>query len=156
METYGIWIIVGVVALIIDLLSATMFMLWVAGGCFIAAIVSALLPEMQWAAWAAFVVSTSILLYLGRPLARRFQQQDLVPSNVDAVIGRDGIVLETIDPVRNTGRVRVGSEEWRGRADRLSASGERLCVVASEGATILVAPWEPRAVHAEAVTVEDS
>ncbi|HCA48665.1 MAG TPA: hypothetical protein DEP45_15330, partial [Armatimonadetes bacterium] len=134
METYGIWIIVGVVALIIDLLSATMFMLWVAGGCFIAAIVAAVIPDVQWPAWAAFVVSTSVLLYFGRPLARRFQQQGLVPSNVDALIGQDGIVLEMIDPVRNSGRVRVRSEEWRARADRQIAVGERVCVVAVEGA----------------------
>jgi len=123
MQTYGIWIIVGVIGLIIDLLSGTLFMLWVAGGCFVAAIVSALLPEVAWAPWAAFVVATSVLLYLGRPLARRFQQQRLTPSNVDAVIGREGIVLETIDPVQNTGRVRIGSEEWRARSDEQIQSG---------------------------------
>jgi len=146
MATYGIWIIVGVVALIIDLLSATLFMLWVAGGCFVAAIVSALLPEVAWAPWAAFVVATSVLLYLGRPMVRRFQQQRITPSNVDAVIGREGIVLETIDPVQNTGRVRIGSEEWRARADDQIQSGERVCVLGVEGATLIVTGWEPRTV----------
>ena len=146
MATYGIWIIVGVVALIIDLLSATLFMLWVAGGCFVAAIVSALLPEVAWAPWAAFVVATSVLLYLGRPMVRRFQQQRITPSNVDAVVGREGIVLETIDPVQNTGRVRIGSEEWRARADDQIQSGERVCVLGVEGATLIVTGWEPRTV----------
>ncbi len=146
METYGIWIIVGVIGLIIDLLSGTLFMLWVAGGCFVAAIVSALLPEVAWAPWAAFVVATSVLLYLGRPLARRFQQQRITPSNVDAVIGREGIVLETIDPIQNTGRVRIGSDEWRARADDQIQSGERVCVLGVEGATVIVTGWEPRTV----------
>ena len=146
MDTYGIWIIVGVIGLIIDLLSGTLFMLWVAGGCFVAAIVSALLPEVAWAPWAAFVVATSVLLYLGRPLARRFQQQRLTPSNVDAVIGREGIVLETIDPIQNTGRVRIGSDEWRARSDEQIQSGERVCVLGVEGATVIVTGWEPRTV----------
>ncbi len=69
MATYGIWIIAGVIALIIDLLSGTLFMLWVGGGCFVAALLSALLPGVVWAPWAAFVVATALLLYLGRPLA---------------------------------------------------------------------------------------
>ena len=149
METYGIWVIAGVIALIIDLLSGTMFMLWVAGGCFVGGIVSALVPEMAWAPWAAFVVTTAVLLYLGRPLARRFQQQQLIPSNVDAVVGQEGIVLEAIDPIRNTGRVRIGSEEWRARADEHIEAGERICVLGVEGATVVVTGWEPRRIYAE-------
>ncbi|MGC9317607.1 MAG: NfeD family protein [Armatimonadota bacterium] len=141
METYGIWIIAGVVALIIELLSVTFFMLWVAGGCFAAAIVSALLPGVVWAPWAAFGVATALLLYLGRPIAQRFQQEKLIPSNVDAMVGREGIVLETIDPVSNTGRVRVGSDEWRARADETIEAGQRVCVLGVEGATLVVTEW---------------
>ncbi len=141
METYGIWIIVGVIALIIDLLSGTLFMLWVGGGCFVAALVSWLSPGPSWAPWAAFAVSTAILLYLGRPLARRFREQKVVPSNVDAMIGKEGIVLETIDSVQNTGRVRIGSEEWRARADERIESGGRVCVLGIEGATLIVTGW---------------
>jgi len=149
METYGIWIIAGVIALIIDLLSGTLFMLWVAGGCIVAGIVSALVPELAWAPWAAFAVSTALLLYLGRPLAKRFQDQKLVPSNVDALVGQEGIVVETIDPVGNTGRVRISSEEWRARSDEHIESGERVCVLGVEGATVVVTGWEPRSAYAE-------
>ncbi|MGD9495667.1 MAG: NfeD family protein [Armatimonadota bacterium] len=141
MDTYGLWIIAGIIALIIDLLSATLFMLWVGGGCFVAALVSALLPGVAWAPWAAFAVSTSILLYLGRPLARRLQDQKLIPSNVDSMVGRAGIVLETIDPMRNTGRVRIDSDEWRARADERIEPGERVCVLGVEGTTLVVTEW---------------
>ncbi|MGI5816730.1 MAG: NfeD family protein [Armatimonadota bacterium] len=144
METYGIWIIAGVIALIIDLLSGTMFMLWVAGGCFVAGVVAAAFPSLAWAPWAAFVGSTAILLYLGRPLAERFHQQKLIPSNVDALVGQEGIVLETIDPISNTGRVRIGSEEWRARSDEHIEPGQRVCVLGVEGATVVVTGWDPR------------
>lgn len=147
METYGFWIIAGVVVLIIELLSATFFMLWVAGGCFVAAVVAALLPNVAWAPWAAFVVSTVVLLYLGQPLARRVQQEKLTPSNVDAMVGREGVVLERIDPVENTGRVRIGSEEWRARADERIDRGARVCVLSVEGATLMVTEWGPGTVY---------
>ncbi len=143
MDTYGIWIIAGVVALIIELLSVSFFMLWVAGGCFVAAIVAAVLPGVMWAPWAAFAVATGLLLYLGRPLAARFQQNKLVPSNVDAVVGREGLVLETVDPVQNTGLVRVGSEEWRARSDETIEAGQKVCVLGVEGTTLVVTEWAP-------------
>lgn len=143
MDTYGIWVIAGVVALIIELLSVSFFMLWVAGGCFVAAIVAAVLPGVMWAPWAAFAVATGLLLYLGRPLAARFQQNKLVPSNVDAVVGREGLVLETVDPVQNTGLVRVGSEQWRARSDETIEAGQKVCVLAVEGTTLVVTEWAP-------------
>lgn len=143
MDAYGIWLIAGVVALLFDLLAGTLFMLWVGGGCFVAALVAWLVPGIVWAPWAAFVVTTGVLLYLGRPLAARFQQKRLVPSNVDAMVGREAIVLETIDPVENTGRVRVESDEWRARADERIEVGERVCILGVEGATVLVTEWSP-------------
>lgn len=141
MDTYGIWIIAGVVALIIELLSVTFFMLWVAGGCFVAALVAALLPGVVWAPWAAFVVATAVLLYLGRPLAERLQHEELTLSNVDAMVGQEAIVLEAIDPVENTGRVRIGSDEWRARADERIEGGQKVCVLGVEGATLVVTEW---------------
>lgn len=149
MDTYGLWIIAGVVALIIDLLSGTLFMLWVGGGCIVAGIVAAIFPTVAWAPWAAFVVATAVLFYLGLPLARKMREQSLIPSNVDAVVGQEGIVLETIDPVSNTGRVRVGSDEWRARADEEIGAGERVCVLGVEGATLVVTGWDPRNAYAE-------
>lgn len=147
MQAWGIWIIAGVVALIIDLLTAGLFMIWVGGGCFVAALVAWLVPTVAWAPWAAFVVSTAILLYLGLPLARRFhERQPLTPSNVDALIGREAIVLEAIDPVQNTGRVRIGSDQWRARAEQRIEAGARVKVLGVEGTTLTVAaPAEPPA-----------
>ena len=152
MEPYGIWIIAGVIALIAELLVPTFFMMWVAGGCFVAAIVAAIFPQAAWAPWAAFVVSTLVLLYLGQPLARRLREKKLTPSNVDAVVGREGVVLETIDPAENTGRVRIGSEEWRARADEHIERGNKVCVLAVEGATLVVTEWGPGTVYGSDAT----
>jgi len=40
MEPYAIWVIVGVVTLILELLSGTMYLMWLACGCFLAAVVA--------------------------------------------------------------------------------------------------------------------
>ena len=116
-------------------MSGTMFLIWVSGGCFLAG-VAALVFAAPWVPWATFVVSSSILLYFGLPLARRLREQGGQASNV---------VLETIDPMENTGRVRFESDEWRARSDHRVQAGATVTIVSVEGTTLMVTdePEEP-------------
>ena len=138
MEPYAIWVIVAVVTLILELLSGTMYMLWVACGCFLAAIAAWLAPGVAWVPWAAFAISTSVLVYLGRGWANRLHGKS-VPSNVNSLVGQSAVVIETIDPIENTGRVRVNSEEWRARADVRFEEKERVKIEGVEGVSLKVA-----------------
>ncbi len=138
MEPYVIWLAVGLGTLILELLSGTMFLLWVACGCFMAGLVGWLAPGVMWAPWAMFVVSTSILLYVGRNLAQRLHKAGGMVSNVDSLVGQKAVVLEAVDPVENTGRVRIGSDEWRARSDARHEEKEQVLVTAIEGATLIV------------------
>jgi len=142
MAPYAIWLIVGVVALILELMLGTMFLIWVACGCFVAAAVGWLASGVPWAPWAAFVVSTPVLLYVGRRWSAGLHAGDVVPSNVDSLVGQEGVVLEAIDPVHNTGRVRVGSDEWRARSDQRFEESERVRVESVQGTTLMVGPVE--------------
>ncbi len=138
------WFIAAVVALILELVSGTMFLIWVSGGCFLAG-VAALVFSASWVPWATFVVSSSILLYFGLPLARRLREQGGQASNVDRMIGLQAVVLETIDPIENTGRIRVESDEWRARSDHRIQAGVTVSIVSVEGTTLMVTdePQEP-------------
>jgi len=142
MDPYAVWLIVGVVTLILELLAGTMFLIWIACGCFLAGAGAWLAPSVAWLPWAVFVVSTSILLWLGRRLARQLHAGATMPSNVDSLIGRIGVVLQTVDPVENIGRVRIGSEEWRARADTRFEEKEHVMVKAVEGTTLIVGAAE--------------
>lgn len=137
MEPYAIWVIVAVVTLVLELLSGTMYLMWLACGCFLAAVVAWLAPEVAWAPWAMFAISTSVLVYLGRGWASRLHGVS-VPSNVDSLVGQSGVVIETIDPIENTGRVRINSEEWRARADARFEEKERVKIEGVEGASLKV------------------
>jgi len=138
MEPYAIWLIVGVVTLILELVAGTMFLIWIACGCFLAGAAAWLVPDITWVPWAVFVVSTSILLWLGRRLAHRLHSAATTPSNVDSMIGATAVVLEAVDPVENSGRVRIGSEEWRARSDQRFEEKERVKVSRVEGTTLIV------------------
>jgi len=137
MAPYITWLIAAVVALILELMSGTLFLIWVSGGCFVAGVAALLFPA-PWVPWATFVVSSSVLLYFGLPLARRLREQGGQASNVDRMIGLQAVVLETIDPIENTGRVRFESDEWRARSDHRIQEGEMVTIKSVEGTTLMV------------------
>ncbi|MCD6360924.1 MAG: NfeD family protein, partial [Armatimonadetes bacterium] len=93
---------------------------------------------VTWLPWLVFAAGTSVLLWLGRGLASRFHGAPVVPSNVDSVVGATALVIETIDPVENTGLVRIGSDEWRARAGERIEERRHVVVEAVEGTTLIV------------------
>jgi len=58
-------------------------------------------------------------------------------TNIDAIMGKKGIVLEGLTPGGN-GRVRVGNEEWKARAEDKIDKGEVIVVTAVNGVTLNV------------------
>lgn len=134
------WLVAAIVLLIMEVFTTTFFILWVAIAAFIAGIFAFFSPP--WLPWLIFVVASVVLLWVTRPLARRLHEKLPVRTNVDALVGQRGFVVETIDPVANTGRVRVGSEEWRARADQVIEVGGRVQVESISGTTLSVTPLQ--------------
>lgn len=74
---------------------------------------------------------------LGRRYVHRWNTPRKEKTNVDAIIGRKGVVLQRLAPGVN-GRVRVGSEEWNARAEESIETGETVVVGAVSGVTLIV------------------
>jgi len=91
------------------------------------------------------LLSTAVLAFLYFALFRRWLKAKLQvrhqPSNVDAVIGRTGIVTKRIAP-QDCGIVKVGSEEWRAELAQQDAAalepGAEIKVLSIEGVTLKV------------------
>ena len=91
--------------------------------------------------WLVAVIVTAVLclvyLTVARRYIRRWVQVRTTPTNVDAIIGRSGVVIKDIS--RNSpGRVRVGTEEWRANAGEEIAEGVEVTVTGVRGATLIV------------------
>lgn len=132
-----IWLIVGLVLLILELFTTTFFLMWIGAGALVAAL-AAIWIEPAWIQWLIFAVVSAALLWATRRLARSIHARVTVPSNVDQIVGQVGVVLEAIDPDQNTGRIRVGSEEWRARSETRIPQGVRARVESVQGTTLRV------------------
>ena len=52
-----------------------------------------------------------------RPIAMRFFNPVKEKTNIDEIIGKKAVVIETIDNLLETGRVRYQGMEWSARAE---------------------------------------
>lgn len=91
--------------------------------------------------WLVAVIVTAVLclvyLTVARQYIRQWVQVRTTPTNVDAVIGRSGVVIKDIAR-HNPGRVRVGNEEWRASAEEEIGEEAEITVTGVRGATLLV------------------
>jgi membrane-bound serine protease (ClpP class) len=81
-----------------------------------------------------------VMLGVGR-LAVRAQR---LPSRggLDAMVGARGEAITAFGP-RGPGQMKVHGEIWRAVSDRPVLAGQGLKVVAADGLTLHVQPWEP-------------
>ena len=91
--------------------------------------------------WLLTVIVTSIIcvayVALGRRYVHRWTAVSKTKTNIDAIIGRQGIVLKSI--ARNVdGLVKVGNEQWRARAEEDIKKGDEIVVISVSGVTLIV------------------
>jgi len=91
-----------------------------------------------------FAVISQIVFFGIRPfiLKRFYTASEGIKTNVDALVGKQGVVTEAINPAGNIGRIVVGGEDWRGVTEDNSAvdAGVSVKVIRVEGTKLIVEP----------------
>ncbi len=93
--------------------------IWFAAGALVAMIVS-FLSGPVWLQILLFLLVSCTLVALLWPFIKKFLNPGLSKTNVDAVIGSQGLVTTAIDNTSAVGQVKLGAMEWTAR----STSGE--------------------------------
>ena len=115
----GVWFVAMVLFLCIEASTVGLVSIWFAAGALSAMIVG-LCGGALWLQVTVFMVVSIASLASLRPLTKKYFKPKLVKTNVDAVIGSTGRVLEDINNDLSTGRVKLAGLEWSAR----SSSGE--------------------------------
>lgn len=85
-----------------------------------------------------FAFLTIVLIPLTRPLARKITRESPQKTNVDAMVGKPGLVVKAIDPAAETGQVRVEGQVWQAIASEPIAEGVKIKVDKVLGARLYV------------------
>lgn len=135
------WIWVGLTAIFIvgEIFTAGFFLFPFGVGAGIAAILN-VIGAPSWAQWTAFVVLSGVLVAFSRRLAERFTKEPPERVGVDRLIGESAIVIEPIDPLSDTGRVRVKKDHWRATSadDSKIEKDATVKIIKVEGAHLVV------------------
>lgn len=117
--------------------------IWFAAGALVAMVVS-MLHGAVWLQILLFLLVSGALLVLLWPFIKKFLNPKLSKTNVDAIIGSQGLVTAAIDNVSAQGQVKLGAMEWTARSTSGSpiAQGTLVKVDRIEGVKVYVSPAE--------------
>ena len=110
---WQMWAVIAVVCLILELTAGDFFIICFSIGAVFAAITGLLGANIYWQL-AMFALFTLISLFWVRPFAQRYlhRGEDRRVSNADALLGREGRVVETVAH-NGFGRVQIDGDVWK-------------------------------------------
>jgi len=109
------WLILSGIFFVIEAITIGFLVFWFGIGALIAMIVS-LFTDSLAIQTTVFIVSSTILLFFTRPFVNKFSHNDDVQTNAFSIIGKKGIVTQTIEPMTGKGQVRIGTETWSAKS----------------------------------------
>ena len=136
-----IWLALMIFFIWLEAETVAVVSLWFAAGSLAAAI----------AGWAGgnlviqiivFAAVSGVLLWLLRPITKRYFTPKLVKTNLDAIIGAEGIVTKDIDNTHSAGQVKLNGMEWTARSTtgEQIPEGTQIKVDKIEGVKVYVTP----------------
>ena len=109
------WLIVAGICLVIEIATVGFLVFWFGIGALFAMITSFFTDNLI-IQTVVFILSSTVLLFLTRPFVNKFSPKEKVKTNAFSIIGKKGIVTQTINPITGEGQVKVGSEVWSAKS----------------------------------------
>ena len=136
-----VWFALMVFFIFLEASTVSLVSTWFALGA-LAAMIAAICGGQLWLQCSLFFVLSVLLLLSLRPLLRKYFTPRLVKTNVDSIIGQEGLVTSEIDNVVSAGQVKLGGMEWTARSStgEKIEPGTRIRVDRVEGVKVFVTP----------------
>ncbi|MDY3845323.1 MAG: NfeD family protein [Eubacteriales bacterium] len=133
-----LWIIVSILAAIIEALTTALVSMWFIPAGIIAAVMALLDVDVKWQIVVFLVISIACIA-LQKTVLKKFMKKADTRTNIDTIIGEKGIVTEKIDNLVGLGQVKVKGLYWAARSvDGVNYDvGDVLTVVAIEGVKLI-------------------
>lgn len=109
------WLILFIILLVIEIITLGLTTIWFAGGA-LAAFIASMAGAGFGIQFLLFLIISLLLLFITRPIAMKYFNKDRIKTNVQSLIGTQGIVLEDINNLEETGKVKVNGMEWTARS----------------------------------------
>ncbi len=132
-----IWLAALVIFLILELMTPTLIFGCFVVGSLVAGLYSFFYPDTYYGQIGIFILISVVLIPLTRTLAKKITKESPSKSNVDALIGKVGLVIKAIDPDLG-GQVRIEGEVWVALADERIELNDKVTVTSVKGTRLHV------------------
>ena len=145
-DTFGyidarwIWVALTIIFAVIEVFTFGLTTVWFALGAFVMIFISFLLVRMPLVAQISiFLVISATLLIFTRPIAIKKLKAGKVKTNVDSLVGMNGLVVKKISEFEK-GEVKLNGQIWSAHSDDNSTieEGSKCEVVRIEGVHAIV------------------
>lgn len=136
-----VWVAVMALAAFVEAATPILVSIWFSVGALVAML----------AAYFGASITVQLLLFVfvsiaaligARPLAKRFLDPHIVPTNADRLLGKEAQVTEEIDNEHAAGAVYIDGKTWTARSEdgEVIPAGQQVEVVRMEGVKLFVRP----------------
>lgn len=136
-----LWLILTIVFAVIEAATLGLTTVWCAIGSAVACVMDLLGAPVE--AQLIVMIAVSVVCFIIcmiwiKPKLDAKHRLETEPTNADRVLGQEGIVIKTIDPMEGKGQVKVIGQVWSAKADTIIAEGQKVKVKSMEGVKLIV------------------
>lgn len=134
-----VWLVITVILIAAEIITLGLTSIWFAGGALVAGLIS--LTGAHWLVQIlVFAVVSMVLFVFTRPVAAKHLMKDVEKTNVDSLIGKEGIVQKEINNIEAQGVVKLNGMDWTARSvdGSIIKQGETVFVKSIDGVKLMV------------------
>ena len=124
------WLILFVILLVIEIITLGLTTIWFAGSA-LAAFGASVFNASLGIQIVLFFLVSFFLLFLTRPIAMKYLNQNRTKTNAESLIGKIAIVTADISNIKGEGSASVNGLEWSARSidDEITISKDALVII---------------------------
>ena len=130
------WLVLFVILALFELVTVNLVSIWFSLGALITTFVS-LVTDNLMIHLAVFTISSILLLLLTKPFVKKMKKRDVIPTNLDMVIGKTGVVTVKIEK-DGIGEVKVLGKKWSAYSDKEVEENSKVKVLSINGVKLKV------------------
>ena len=130
------WTIIFLILLFVELITINLVSIWFAIGALFSAIVS-IFTDSVLIQFLTFLLVSIVTLIIKKPVVKKINKKKFTPTNLDRVIGQQGVVTKRISK-DSYGLVKVLGSIWTATSDDFIDVGSRVIVQKIDGVKLIV------------------
>lgn len=137
---WPIWLIISGVFFVAEIFTTGFLIFWLGVGA-LAAMVLSIFCSNIFVQTLVFIIVSAILMIFTRPLVNKMISiKETMPTNVYGILQKEGIVVENINNMDYSGKVKVNGELWSAISSTPLEKGTKIKVIEVDGVKLKVEP----------------